>query len=65
MEYQAERAPHDPNDPRGGGGVGGGPGTEAQAKWKAHQETVRPSARPEPVAPVEPFADKAPRTYHE
>ena len=34
MEYRNDRPPHNPDDPRGGGGPGGGPGTEAQATWK-------------------------------
>lgn len=32
-EPREERPPHDTNDPRGGAGTGGGPGTKAQADW--------------------------------
>jgi hypothetical protein len=35
-EFDTERPAHDPDDPRGGGGTGGGPGTEAQDTWKKH-----------------------------
>lgn len=60
MESREERPPHDPDDVRGGGGTGGGPGTDAQEKWKTSEESKKTEGGDESV---EPESGTAPSSY--
>jgi len=39
MESREEGPSHDPDDVRGGGGTGGGPGKMGQEEWRQREET--------------------------
>ena len=41
MTEASERPKHDPDDIRGGGGTGGGPGPEAQELWQKISDRER------------------------
>ena len=40
-ESESDRPAHDPNDLRGGGGTGGGPGPEGQELWEKSEARKR------------------------
>ena len=44
MESSDKTPAHDPNDPRGGGGPGGGFGPEAQDQWKRQEQAKKDRA---------------------
>ena len=56
MTEAGERPKHDPDDPRGGGGPGGGPGPDAQELWQKNLARARgdQDGDPQPEASSEP-----------